>query len=231
MEQGMANAMGLHLGDRITFTVGGRVIEVTLTSLREVQWDSFNVNFFVVMSPDVLRDIPATFVTSFHLPAEQRSTLLTLVRAFPTVTIVDVDALLSKVREIMERASIGIEYVFAFTLLAGLTVLFAAVQSTLDERRFETAILRTLGAARGRVLKGLAAEFALLGGLAGLLAALAAVAIGSVVASEVLQLDYHPSAFIWLVGLFGGAALVTLAGVLGTRQVVTQPPTTTLRDG
>jgi putative ABC transport system permease protein len=231
MEKGMAEAMGLQLGDEITFTVGGRVVEVTLTSLREVQWDSFNVNFFVITSPDVLRDIPATFVTSFHLPADRRSTLLTLVRAFPTITIVDVDALLSKVREIMDRASIGIEYVFGFTLLAGLTVLFAAVQATLDERRFETAILRTLGAARGRILKGLAAEFALLGALAGTLASLAAVAIGAVLAQQVLQLTYHPSAFIWLVGTLGGAVLVTVAGLLGTRQVITQAPTITRSDG
>jgi putative ABC transport system permease protein len=231
MEKGMADALGLRLNDNITFTVGGRMVEVTLTSLREVQWDSFNVNFFVITSPDVLRDIPATFVTSFHLPAQQRPTLLKLVRAFPTITIVDVDALLSKVREIMDRASTGIEYVFAFTLLAGLTVLFAAVQSTLDERRFETAILRTLGAARARVLKGLAAEFALIGVLAGTLACVAAVGIGAVLAQRVLQLSYHPSAFIWLVGSVGGAILVTVAGLLGTRQVIAQAPTITLRDG
>lgn len=231
MERDMADALGLHIGDEVTFSVGGRLVTITLTSLREVQWDSFNVNFFVITSPQVLRDIPATFVTSFYLPPEQRPTLLTLVRAFPSVTVVDVDALLSKVREIMSRASTGIEYVFAFTLLAGLTVLFAAVQSTLDERRFETAILRTLGAARGRVLKGLAAEFALLGALAGLLASLAAVAIGAVVANRILQLDYQPSAYIWWVGLIGGATLVLIAGLLGTRQVVSQPPTITLRDG
>jgi len=189
------------------------------------------VNFFVITSPDMLDGIPATYITSFHLPASQRTVLLDLVRAFPTVTVIDVDALLGKVREIMDRAVAGVEYVFVFTLLAGLTVLFAAVQSTLDERRFETAILRTLGAAKGRVLQGLAAEFALLGALAGLLAAVAASGIGAVVANQVLAMSYRPDAMVWLVGFFAGALGVAAAGVLGTRQVLTQPPLTTLREG
>lgn len=231
MEVGIANALGLGLGDRLTFTVGGRLVEATVTSLREVEWDTFNVNFFVITSPDVLADIPATYITSFHVPARDRAVLLDLVRAFPTVTVIDVDALMGKVREIMDRASVGVEYVFLFTLLAGITVLYAAVQSTLDERRFETAVLRTLGADRGRVLKGLAAEFALLGALAGLLAAVAASAIGAVVAERVLSLSWRPDALIWLVGLAGGALGVAAAGVLGTRQVVSHPPMATLRQG
>jgi putative ABC transport system permease protein len=230
IEQGIAAAMGLKLGDRLTFTVGGRLVDATLTSLREVEWDSFNVNFFVVTSPDVLADIPATYITSFHLPPERRAALLDLVRAFPTVTVIDVDAMLGKVREIMDRASLGVEYVFLFTLLAGLTVLYAAVQATLDERRYETAVLRTLGAGRRRVLAGLAAEFVLLGALAGLLAAAAATGIGAVVARQVLALSYRPDALVWVVGLLGGAAVVAAAGVLGTWQVVRHPPMTTLRE-
>jgi len=230
MEQDFAAAMGLELGDRVAFAVGDRVVRGTLTSLREVDWDTFNVNFFVITSPDMLAGIPATYVTSFHLPPDRREALLELVRAFPTVTVIDVDALMSKVREIMDRAVAGVEYVFLFTLLAGLTVLYAAVQSTLDERRYETAVLRTLGAARGRVLQGLAAEFALLGALAGALAALAATAIGAVVAREVLSLAYRPDPLVWLAGFAAGALGVAAAGLLGTRQVVSQPPLATLRE-
>ena len=228
-ERGMAEALDLTIGDRITFTVGGETVDAVLTSLREVEWDTFNVNFFVVTSPNVLQHIPATAVTSFHLPPERRELLLDLVRAFPTVTVIDVDALLGKVREIMDRATLGVEYVFLFTLLAGITVLYAAVQATLDERRYETAILRTLGAGRARVLKGLAAEFALLGALAGVLAAVAAAGIGTVVADRILQLSYRPDAAIWVVGLLGGALVVTAAGVLGTHRVVAQPPMDSLR--
>ena len=230
IEQGIAAAMGLKLGDHLTFTVGGRLVSATLTSLRDVEWDSFNVNFFVVTSPDVLADIPATYVTSFHLPSQRRAALLELVRAFPTVTVIDVDAMLTKVREIMDRVSLGVEYVFLFTLLAGLTVLYAAVQATLDERRYETAVLRTLGAGRRRVLAGLAAEFVLLGALAGLLGAAAASGIGAVIAQQVFSLSYQPNALMWLAGLGGGAAVVAAAGVLGTWQVVRQPPLATLRE-
>jgi len=228
-ERGMAEALDLELGDRITFTVGGEEVDAVLTSVREVEWDTFNVNFFVVTSPNVLERIPATSVTSFHLPEAHRGVLLDLVRAFPTVTVIDVDALLGKVREIMDRATVGVEYVFLFTLLAGIAVLYAAVQATLDERRYETAILRTLGAGRGRVLKGLAAEFALLGSLSGVLAAVAAAGIGAVVAERVLQLSYRPDAAIWVVGVLGGTLVVTAAGVLGTYRVVSHPPMDSLR--
>jgi putative ABC transport system permease protein len=216
IERGMADALGLAIGDRITFAVAGDEVEAVLTSLREVEWDTFNVNFFIVTSPNVLAHLPTTSVTSFHLPEERRALLLDLVRTFPTVTVIDVDALLGKVREIMDRATAGVEYVFLFTLLAGLTVLYAAVQATLDERRYETAVLRTLGAGRGRVLRGLAAEFLLLGALAGVLAAVAAAGIGAVVAERVLQLSYRPDLAIWTTGLLGG-------------RVVSHPPMDSLR--
>jgi putative ABC transport system permease protein len=229
IERGMADALDLEIGDRITFAVAGEEVDAVLTSLREVEWDTFNVNFFIVTSPNVLAHLPATSVTSFHLPPGRRALLLDLVRTFPTVTVIDVDALLGKVREIMDRASAGVEYVFVFTLLAGLTVLYAAVQATLDERRYETAVLRTLGAGRGRVLRGLAAEFMLLGTLAGALAAVAAAAIGAVVAERILQLSYHPDLAIWTWGLLGGAVIVTAAGVLGTWRVISHPPMDSLR--
>ena len=119
---------------------------------------------------NLLDEHPATYITSFHLPQDKRDTLIKLVRRFPSVTIIDVDALVSKVREIMERADQGMRYVFLFTLLAGFTVLLAAIQSTLDERRHESAILRTLGADRRAVRRGLLAEFLTLGALAGCLA-------------------------------------------------------------
>jgi putative ABC transport system permease protein len=231
MEIGIARALGLELGDRLTFSVAGREVQTTLTSLRQVDWDTMNVNFFVILSPDALAGVATTSVTSFHLPADRRALLLDLVREFPTVTVIDVDAVMAKVREIMDRASIGVEYVFAFTLLAGLTVLYAAVQATLDERRYETAVLRTLGASRGRLLEGLVAEFMVLGILAGALAAVSAAGTGAVVAERVLSLEYRPDALIWVAGLLIGALGVTAAGVLGTRQVLTHPPMATLREG
>jgi putative ABC transport system permease protein len=229
VEKGLADTLGLALGDRLQFQIAGVQTEATITSLREVDWDSFKVNFFVVASPGTLDDAPATWITAFHLPADQRDALVELVRAHPTVTVVDVDALLSKVREIMRRASDGIELVFAFTLLAGLTVLYAAVQATLDERRYETAVLRTLGAGRSTLFKGLVAEFLALGALAGLLASALSVGLGAIVAQQILDISYTPAAGVWLVGPLLGALGVTVAGILGTRRVISAPPLATLR--
>jgi putative ABC transport system permease protein len=144
-----------------------RMLEAKVVSLRSVEWDSFRANFFVVFPSGVLDHYPATWITSFHLPAGQKPLLAELVRQYPSVTVLDVDALMSKVREIMDRVIAAVEYVFLFTLAAGLVVLYAAIQATQDERRFESAVLRTLGARRAVVRQSLLAEFATLGLLAG----------------------------------------------------------------
>ena len=229
VELGIGQALGFGLGDRLTFQVGGRTVTAVVRSVRTVEWDSFRVNFFVVAPPGLLDGYPATYITSFHLPDARRDTLLRLVRRFPSVTVIDVDALLSKVREIMVRADQGMFYVFLFTLLAGFTVLLAAIQSTLDERRHESAILRTLGADRRRVRRGLLAEFLTLGALAGCLAALAATLLSAWLAAEVFHFPYQGNPWVWLVGVAGGSLGIGIAGLVGTRGVLRHPPMESLR--
>ena len=119
VETGIGEVLGFGVGDTLTFQIGGQTVSATVQSARSVDWDSFKVNFFVVAPPGLLDDYPATYITSFHLPKDSRRALIELVRRFPSVTIIDVDALLAKVREIMERADQGMRYVFLFTLLAG----------------------------------------------------------------------------------------------------------------
>ncbi|NIP45071.1 MAG: FtsX-like permease family protein, partial [Gammaproteobacteria bacterium] len=189
----------------------------------------FRVNFFVVTPPGLLDDYPATYITSFHLPEDRRGMLIELVRRFPSITVIDVDALLAKVREIMERADQGMRYVFLFTLLAGFTVLMAAIQSTLDERRHESAILRTLGADRSAVRRGLLAEFLTLGALAGGLAAFAATLLSAWLAAQVFHFPYHGNPLVWLIGVAGGSLGIGLAGLVGTRMVLRHPPMESLR--
>ena len=230
VEQEYAETLGLKLGDALTYDVAGEAISARITSLREVQWDSFQPNFFVVFSPGVLDDVTGTLITSAHVEPGQRPALVELVRRFPEVTIIDVDALLSQVRGVMDKASTAVQYVFLFTLLAGLVVLLAAVQATRDERRYESAMLRTLGASRRVVLAGVAAEFVTIGLLAGLLAAAGAALAGWLLARNVFELAYAPSASVWIAGVFGGALLVGVAGVLAARSSVTQPPSATLRE-
>jgi putative ABC transport system permease protein len=229
VEQEYAERLGLELGDELVYDVAGETVSGRITSLREVQWDSFQPNFFVVFSPGVLDEVTGTLITSVHLSPEQRPALVKLVQRFPEVTIIDIDALLGQVRSVMDRAALAVQYVFLFTLAAGLMVLLAAVQATRDERRYESAMLRTLGASRRVVFEGLAAEFTVLGALAGLLAAAGASAAGFFLAREVFSLDYTPRAVVWVAGILGGALLVGAAGLLATRSVVSQPPVTTLR--
>jgi putative ABC transport system permease protein len=229
VEQEYAERLGLKLGDTVTYDVAGEPVTARITSLRDVRWDSFQPNFFMVFSPGVLDDVTGTLITSVHVRPEQRPALVDLVRQFPEVTIIDLDALLSQVRDVMDKAALAVQYVFLFTLAAGLMVLLAAVQATRDERRYESAMLRTLGASRRVVLQGVAAEFTALGLLAGLLAACGATVAGYFLAREVFNLKYVVDPWVWIVGMLGGALLVGIAGVLATRSAVTQPPVETLR--
>ena len=230
VEQGLANTLGLHLGDELTYNIADREMRARITSLRTVSWDSFRANFFVITPPGVLEDYPATYITSFYLPPAERDLLGALVRQFPNITIIDIDAMMTRVRTIMARVNLSVEYVFLFTLLAGLMVMYAAIQSTRDERVHEGALLRTLGASRRQLLQGLASEFLLLGLLAGVLASLAATVAGYFIAQQVFHLSYTPDPWLWLAGAMGGALGVGLFGVLGTRFILRQPPLQVLRE-
>lgn len=229
VEVEIAEALGLKIGDALTYDVAGETITARVASFREVQWDSFRPNFFLVFSPGVLDDSIGTYITSVYVPAGRRALLLDFVRRFPEVTAIDVEAILEQVRGVMDKASLAVQYVFGFTLLAGVTVLLAAIQATRDERRYESAVLRTLGASRRVVFQGVLAEFATLGLLSGALAALGASAAGYFLATQLFNLHYTLDAAVWGVGLLGGALLVGVSGALATRSVVSHPPIETLR--
>lgn len=221
--------LGLKLGDRLIFDVAGETLEVEIANFREVQWDSFQPNFFLVLPPGLLDQAAGSYMTSVYLDAEQRRSLVQLVRQFPSISIFDLDALLRQVREVMDKASLAVQYVFLFTLLAGITVLLAAIQSTRDERRYESAMLRTLGATRRTVLQGVAAEFVALGMLSGVLGALGASVAGYFLATQFFNLEYSVDLWVWAVGLVFGVLVVGVSGTLATRSVINHPPIETLR--
>jgi putative ABC transport system permease protein len=229
VEAGIAESLGIELGDRLTYWVAGREISAPVTSLRSVEWDSFNVNFFVVGSPRTLRDEAATFVTSFHLPPAQEALSIDLVRLFPNITALDVSALMAQVRAVIDRGSLAVEYVFLFTLGAGVLVLYAGIQAGAEGRRREAAILRTLGARRRQLLGAAAVEFSALGLLAGLLAALGAALTGTLVASQILDLDYGFSPWLWVIGVGGSVLGIGGSGLLAAWPVALRPPLTSLR--
>ena len=221
--------LGLRLGDTLTYSIGGQEITVRISNTRQVAWDSFRPNFFMVLSPGSIESFPHTYLTSFYLRPEQRPAMLELARRLPSVSILDIDALLAQVRSAMDRAALAVQYVFMFTLAAGIMVLLAAIQATRDERMFESAVLRTLGARRGIVLQGVAAEFTALGLLSGTLAAIGAGVIGYVIATELFEIDYAPGIGLWLGGLVAGALIVGISGTLAVRSVVNHSPVATLR--
>ncbi|MGH8454496.1 MAG: ABC transporter permease, partial [Nevskiales bacterium] len=184
--------LGLKLGDSLTLQFADRRVTLTVHNLREVHWDSFRPNFFLLAPPGVIEDVPAQWLTSFYVPPERRSLLRELVASFPNVTALDIEAVMNQVRGIMERIVRAVEFMLLFTLIAGLVVLLAAVEGTRAERARETALLRTLGARTPVLVKGLLAEFAVLGLLAGLVAALAAQMVAWTLAAQVYDIPYGP---------------------------------------
>jgi putative ABC transport system permease protein len=229
VEEGLAQELGIRLHDRLVFDVAGQAVAGRVTSLRRVQWDSFHPNFFVIAPPGLLDPSQASYITAFHLPADAPELPVRLVERFPNVTDIDVDSLMQRVRLIIERVMLSVEFVSLFTLLAGLIVLYAAIQASLDERLRESAILRTLGAVKRQIRTALAAEFLTLGLLAGLLATLAATLAGAVLARQLFELAYTGSPWLWLVGLLTGGLGLGAAGLWGARSVLREPPLNSLR--
>jgi putative ABC transport system permease protein len=229
LEDGIAQSLGVKLGDTLTFDIAGSRATAKVTSLRKVDWDSFRVNFFALFPPGPLADKPATYIAAFKAPPSDSGWLAPLVQKHPNILAIDVGELMRQVQGIVDRVSRAIEFVFLFTLAGGLLVLQAAVAATQDERRFDAAVLRTLGASRKQLQSAQLAEFLLLGALAGLVAAAGATAIGWALSDRVFRIPFDPNPLVWLYGVGGGALAVALAGWLGTRNTVRQPPLAVIR--
>jgi len=229
LEEGLMQRLGLKLNDSITFLIAGREVSGRIATIRRIDWDSFNVNFFVVANPGTLEGYPASYVTSFHLPGEARDLIIDLVRAFPSITVFDVDSLITEVRRIMNQVIRAVEFIFGFTLLAGIIVLIAALQTTHDERTYEAALLSTIGANRKQILSSLITEFLCLGLIAGVLAAFSATLVQAMLARYVFNMDIVVNYWAWIIALLICAVVIVLGGLAGTRRVLYTPPVVILR--
>lgn len=230
VEQGLMRTLGLKLGDVLRYDIAGRIVEAPITSVRKLDWDSMRVNFFVIAADGMLDGDPTSLVSAFHLPAAEAHRFTAgLVNAFPNLSVIDVAAVLAQVEEVTGKLALIVQFVFGFALLAGLVVLHAALQSTHDERDYELAVLRTLGARNTQLRQALIAEFAVLGGVAGVLAGLAASLIGWVLAQFVFRMAYLPDPTAVVAATLLGAAGVVLGGWLGTRSLLQRPPLASLR--
>lgn len=230
VEAKVAQSLKLKLGDQLTFTVAGVNREARVTSLRSINWDNFQPNFFMIFQPGTLKDLPATYLTSFYLSPGHDQQVIELSRAFPAVTILQVEALLEQLRSILAQVTLAVEYVLLFVLAAGMAVLFSGLQATLDERIRQGALLRALGAERRLLVKARRIEFGLLGAVSGLLAALGSELVSLVLYRFAFDLPWHPHPWLLLLPLIG-ALLVGGAGVLGTRRALNASPLSVLREG
>ncbi len=231
VEEGIAKTLGVKLGDKMRFDIAGQPVEATVTSLRKLEWGSMRVNFFVIINPAAMADTPQTWITAFHLPPGQAGFGNVLARDFPNLTIIDVGGVLKQVQAVLEQVVLAVEFLFSFTLVAGVLVLYAALMGSQDERTREAGLLRALGATRRQLSQAQLIEFSLVGALAGLLAATGAAAMGWALATYQFKFAWSFASGVWLAGIVVGALCAIAGGWLGLRSVLRQPPLQTLREG
>ncbi|MFX3657684.1 MAG: ABC transporter permease [bacterium] len=229
LELEYAENLGLSVGDRLTFDIAGRMVETEIANLRRLDWESMRPNFFIIFSPGVLEDYPATYMTSFHLDADQKPFLNRLLSRFPTVTVIEVDALIRQVQSIIARVTQAVELVLGLVVAAGVLVLIASIQAGRDGRMQEHALVRTLGGTRRLIAGSLAAEFALLGLFSGIVAVIGAEATVALLQLQVFELGASLHPWMWLAGPVLGSLLILVVGMLGTRSLISTPPMLVLR--
>lgn len=229
LEIGLAKSLGLNVGDQLVFDVAGESIRMEVTSLRRVDWDSMRANFFAITTPSALREAPQTWMTAFHLPAEQLKVTQDLVKQFPNLTVFDVGAILTQLQTILDRVSVAVQGLFLFSVFAGAIVLAAALSATRDERVREAALLRAFGASRRQLAGAQRIELLAVGALAGLLAASGATLAAWAISHWVFEFDMRFSVWPWLLGLAVCMLGAWLAGAIVLKGVLKTPPLAILR--
>ena len=230
IEQGLAKTLGLKLGDSLRFDVAGQTVDARITSLRKLDWGSMRVNFFVILNSSAVQPLPRTWITAFNLPPQKQPLVNQLMHVYPNLTIVDVGSMLTQVQQVIDQVVAAVEFLFAFTLAAGVLVLVAAMLGSQQERLREAAILRALGATRRQLSRAQWLECLLLGAVAGAMAASGAALTGWILARFVFDFVWTFSPLLWIVGVTAGAACSLAGGWAGLRSVLSQAPLQTLRE-
>ena len=229
VESGMAEKLNLTLGDTLGFTIGDQTIAASISSIRSVKWDSMQPNFFVIFAPGQLDRLPANYIASVFIPLDQSGILPEFVKAFPSVTVIALDKLIANLEAVFNQIISAIQLLLGFLLAAGLAVVLATLLASLDARQQEAILLRTLGAQRAYLAKGLGSEFVVLGLLGGLLASICAEIAMAIIADRLfdLRLQWHP--WLWGVLPVTGALLIGASGWLTTRHITRVPPMQSIR--
>ena len=230
VEERFAEQLGWKVGDRVAFDIAGQPFEGKITSLRSVDWESFRPNFFVIASPGSMDGYPASYITAVSVPPQLTRFTAQLVEQFPNLSVIDVDAVLKQVRSTADQVSTVVQVVFWFSLAAGVLVLLAAVSASQDERLLEGGVMRVLGGSRRQLRLAQASEFAAIGLLSGLVAAIAASVLSGVIATQVFDLPWKANWSLAIIGGGLGMLAALLAGLFATRKVLDAPPSVTLRE-
>jgi putative ABC transport system permease protein len=229
VESTMSEELNLQLGDTLTFRIGDETRTARITSIRSVQWDSMQPNFFVIFAPGQLESLPASMIASVHIPPAATAALPGFVKAFPGVTVLALDKLIANLEAVFAQILGAIQLLLGFLLAAGVAVVLATLLASLDARQQEAVLLRTLGAQRAYLAKALWSEFLALGVLAGLLAAICAETAMALVADRVFDVGVRVHPWIWIALPLGGALLVATSGWLMARHIIHVPPMQSIR--
>ncbi|MBU3022500.1 ABC transporter permease [Aestuariibacter sp. A3R04] len=229
VEEQIAERLDIFLGDELTFNIGSEVIKARVTSLRKVDWQTMQPNFFFVLSPAAMTAFSPTYITSFHLPTERKAELTNLLQPFPSATLFDVDARINQLRDIVDQVSLAVEFILVLVLAAGALVLIAQVQASMDERQQELAILRTLGARGSLIRLSVVYEFIIIGTVAGFMAALANELSLYLLQTEVFQMEASLHPLYWIIAPVAGAAMVGGLGAVGCWRLLSLNTTALLR--
>lgn len=230
VESGLAKRLGISLDDELTFEVAGQRFSVMVSSIRKVDWGTLTPNFYMILSASALENLPLSYLTSFYVPLEKQDLLLTLIRNFPTVTLLDMSMVFGQIQTLVNQVTLAVEYLLLLVLVAGLLVLSAALYSSLDERIHQGAILRTLGVSKSNLRRKQWSEFAFLGLISGVIALIGAEIISYCLYTFLLDLNYSMQATLWLWVPSSSAFLIMLLGAFATRKVSQQAPIVVLRE-
>jgi putative ABC transport system permease protein len=213
----------------LQFSVGGQLFEASISSIRKVDWNSLQPNFYMVLSPDLMQGFPATYITAFYLDSSEQELLNRIARQFPTVSVISVDSILKQVNDTISQVSVALTFIMVLVFSSAVLVLVAQVQATLEQREQELAILRTLGAKSAFLKLALLSEFAALGALAGIFATVLAEVLLAIVQQQFFDLPYSPHWNLWWLGPVSGVLLVTLLGAWQVRSLLVMAGSTLLR--
>ena len=224
LEEDIAKALDIKLGDTLTYDIAGSQITLTVASIRKVEWDTMRANFFAVTPPNTLAKFSASYMTAFYLPKNQDNSLNVLLQKFPNFTVIDVASLMNQVRVIMQKMSLAIGFVFTFCIVAGLVVLYAALVATREARIRESAMLRVLGASRRQAALAMLTEFACIGAVAATVAIIVASSVAYYLSRFVLDIPYAFNVSLALTALIAALVLVPLAAWWAIRSYLNVPP-------